>query len=578
MRHLPYFTLIALLLFCRCVNAELTLKDDIRYWQLFDSQGLTLQEVVGTPNNGWEKIPEGQTQLNVLDKEYWQTGSGANLWVKIELPRIIDSERVWIELAPNVGLNGKMAIYENGIWTWKLPAGRAGSDHSSFPATFLTFTVDQPREHRLIFLKVNSSQILNFSINIRSHDTQLSLLASRNLIYGIVLGLMILAAIYNMAIGISAGERTYIYYATYVISMILYIIAITGYNRLAFPEWGGDGSFTNMAVCLVMFSATVFVQQFLQTRTTIPKLDILLRLQSSALFVTIFLLGFISDSLSFILVETIGLIIPFVLLACALGALKAKHPMAKFFLLAWITHLATGSMWGWMWLGYAPATLDSLNLFIAGSITEHIILSVLLGYSYVNLKRKSLSCEDDQSQAKINTDQDLLTGIYNRQGLYKQIERAMKNNEPDLIWIDINIDDFAEFNARHGVHLGDVILSEFGQLLQSKVRRDNLAAKLIDKETNVAYRRGLVGRVSGGQFTIVLSNCTLPQARLYIERLARDFENIKVKSSEGKWVNNTICASVVAILPNDSFQSAWQRASKKLYSAKTKGRAQIAFS
>ncbi len=558
--------------------AQLAQHDSIRYWQLFDSVGLSLEELIGTPNNNWTALPDGQTKLNALDSDYWKSAQGSTMWIKIELPRIIDTERVWIELAPNVGLNGKMAIYENGVWSWKQPAGRQGSNHANFPANFLTFVIDKPRESRLLFLKVNSTQILHFSVNVRDHDSQLKLLASRNLIYGICFGLMLLATVYNMAIGISANERVYIYYASYVLCMSLYIVAMTGYNRLAFPEWGGDGSFSNLAACLAMFAMTVFVRELLQTKTTTPRLDILLRLLSASVFITIFLLGLISDTAAYICVETIALIIPVVLLVSALGALKQKQAMAKLFLIAWFTHIFTGTLWVWMWLGFIPPTLDILSAFIAGSVTEQLMLSVLLGYNYAHLKHKSLSLAKNNKLQSRESERDPLTGIFTRQGLYAQIERTMKANEKDLIWIDVNIDNFGDFNAKHGIHFGDRLLSEFGQLLQTKVRRDNFAAKLIDKENNSSYRRGLAGRIGGGQFTVVLSNCSRPQARLYVERLVRDFEHIKIKNTEGKWLSASICVGVVSILPNEDFHCAWQRATNKLKDAKSKGQAQLAFS
>ncbi|WP_197481465.1 MULTISPECIES: diguanylate cyclase [unclassified Oleiphilus] len=554
-------------------------QENIRYWQLFDSNSsASLEDIVGTPNNTWTPLPNGYTKLNALEEDYWKASDGATMWVKIELPRIVDSDRIWIELAPNVGLDGELAIYENGLWTWKHAAGRHASDNASFPATFLTFVIEKPREHRLAFLKIKSSQVLNFSINIRDHDSQLSLLASRNLVYGLCFGLMILAFVYNMVIGISAGERVYTYYASYVLCMSLYMIAMTGYNRLAFPDWGGEGSFTNLTACLLAFSATVFVRELLETKTTIPKLDILLRLLLAATFSTIFLLGFMSDQLAYMCVETIGLVIPIIILVCAIGALKRHPPMAKLFLLAWTTHLITGTLWVWMWLGYTPPSLDTLNIFIAGSVTEQLLLAILLGYKYANLKQENRKLARDDENYLGESTQDQLTGVFSRQTLYTQIEHTIKTSENDLVWIDIDIDNFQKFNEAHGLHAGDLLLSEFGQLLQTKVRRDNLAAKLIDKENSFAYRRGLAGRVGGGKFTILLSNCSLPQARLYVERLMRDFEAIKIKSSDGKWLNSSISVGVVHILPNEDFNSAWKRASKKLLLAKSKGSAQLSFS
>ena len=206
------------------------------------------------------------------------------------------------------------------------------------------------------------------------------------------------------------------------------------------------------------------------------------------------------------------------------------------------------------------------------------MLSILLGYRYSDLKQQTKTLAQNSRKYRNDADKDHLTGVYNRQGLYTQIERIIKTSEKDLIWIDVNIDNFGEFNNKHGIHSGDILLSEFGQLLQTKVRRDNLAAKLVDKENSFAYRRGVVGRVGGGQFSVLLSNCSLPQARLYVERLMRDFDALKVKSPDSSWVSTTISVGVIHLLPKEDFHSAWVRANRKLLQAKSQGLSKLVFS
>lgn len=578
MRYFIIQFIACLFIFSSPSHAKLAQDENIKYWQLYDSANYSLEQIIGTPNSAWEEIPKGHTNSKGLDKNYWKASQGQTLWIKIKLPRIVDSDRIWIELAPNVGLDGKMAIYKNGIWSWQQAVGRHGSDYKNFPASFLTFAIDNPRDHRIAFFKINSSQILHFSINVRDDDSQVSLLASRNLMFGLMFGLMLLAIIYNMVIGISANERLYIYYATYVLCIALYMIAMTGYTRVAFPEWGGNGSFSNLSVLLTIFTATIFVRELLETKKTIPQLDILLRAQSVALFVSIFLLGFASDLVAYACAEAIGIISPIILFVSGLGALRKKHPMAKFFLIAWSSYIFSGWMWAWMWLGYVAPSHETLYVFLAGSVTEIIMLSLLLGYRYSDLKRKTETLSQSSNNFENISNHDPLTGLYNRQGLYLQIERILKTSEKDLIWIDINIDNFSEFNNKHGIHVGDLLLNEYGQLLQTKVRRDNLAAKLIDKENSFGYRRGVAGRVGGGQFTILLSNCSLPQARLYVERLMRDIELIKIKSSDSSWISASVSIGVIHILPKEEFHSAWLRANKKLSLAKSQGCGQLAFS
>ena len=140
----------------------------------------------------------------------------------------------------------------------------------------------------------------------------------------------------------------------------------------------------------------------------------------------------------------------------------------------------------------------------------------------------------------------------------------LANTKHELVWIEIDIDDFHQFNLKHSDITGDKLLNEFGEILKTKVRRDNLAAKLIDKENSFSYRRGLVGRTGGGKFTLLLSNCSMPQARLYCERIMRDFSSIKIRTNDAKWVNATISMAVILVMPGEKFESAWRRAQIKM--------------
>jgi len=558
------------------LQAELRPDQNFKYWQLIDSEAISLNDLTNNPLSEWTPIPNGITDFNFLESQYWQATQGDTLWIRIELPRRIDSSRLWIELLPNVGLNGQLATFEKDHWKWNLPIGRQSSEHEQLPATFLTFVIDEPRKHKVVYLKLKTSQVFHFSINIKTNDSYLNYIVASHLFNGFIFGLFILAIIYNLAIGVSAGEKVYLYYAFYAFSISAYLLAMTGYPRLAFPEWGGDGSFSNLASLLGVFAVTLFVREFLDTPKTTPRIDYLLRIQQVIVFCCIFLVGFVSEVLAFSFSVILGVIAPIIALIAGLSAWRNGHPLARYFLIAWGMFIVGCLVWAWMWLGFIDPNIFTFRFFLISTVMEVMLLSLVLGYRYSELKVQTETLSADKSKFKKLTEFDSLTGTYNRIGFISHATKILNTTNENLVWLTINIDEFKSFNSTHGHILSDQLLKEFGQSLKVKVSRDNLAAKLREKDNSIAPKRGLVGRTSGGEFCILLSNNTLPKARLYAERVMRDFESIKITDKYGNEIRSTVSIGIIQILSKEDINSIFIRSSELLSDAKLKGSAQVA--
>ncbi|MFT7185797.1 MAG: GGDEF domain-containing protein, partial [Pseudohongiellaceae bacterium] len=545
---------------------------DFKFWQLIETSDLSLKEIINTPDDAWQALNNGVTNSYFLDKEYWQASKGSTMWIKISIPRRISSSRIWFELVPNFGLDGQLAILENDRWRWTMPLGKRNNSNDTLSATFLTFIIDNPRDHKTAYLKLQTSQVFHFNIQVKTEDEQISAILKDQLFNGFILGFLLLAMIYNLAIGISASEKMYLYYAFYVFCTGLYITVICGYPRLLFPEWGGNAIFTNLTGLLAVFSAIIFIRELLDTPISSPKLDIALRVLQAFSFVSIILIGIISDTNAYILVESLGILAPIILLLAGVSAYRQKQPHAVYFLIAWSIFIFSISAWVWMWLGIIDANLNVLRLFLLGCLFEVIILSFVLGYRYSYLKKQTELLSDAKLRYQKLSETDYLTGVYNRRGFTKQVEHLISTDRNECIWLSIDIDHFKDFNDQYGHIAGDELLAEFGNMLSVKIRREDLAAKLIAPDNKSIYRRGVAGRLGGEEFAIFLINCSLPHARLYGERLLRDFQNLTIKHADGTQVGTTISIGASVLKPHELIETAWKRADKLLYKAKNQGR------
>lgn len=101
---------------------------------------------------------------------------------------------------------------------------------------------------------------------------------------------------------------------------------------------------------------------------------------------------------------------------------------------------------------------------------------------------------------------DMLTGIYNRAGMYQEIEKLEKrisvtSGGMDVGLMFIDLDNFKHYNDTYGHDVGDLILKEMAFVFRE-----------------VAKDRGFVSRYGGDEFIIVIESC----ARYELENIAKD--------------------------------------------------------
>lgn len=573
---LKLWPLFSILFFaCYVSHAQGSPDEGIRIDRLLDHDNMDLMEINALPDDRWQVIKDNINRSVVTERDYWSGSQGAILWLRLYIPKSIATRKHWLELVPNVGLDGQLAVYENRQWQWFLPEGKQPESEGSAPVNFLTFVLEPANEAKTYYLKLNTSQVFHFGINIRNEHDQMWYLLSDNLFNGIVFGLLALALFYNVAIGFSAGERMYLYYGFYVFCNAGYLCVISGYSRLLFPDWGGEGYLSNTMVLMVMFSATIFLREFLNTAKTTPLFDRILTVQQWTLLIASLFVSFVSDFAGYLTAEILGVFCPMIILVAGFISLRAGHPLAKYFMIAWTMFLVCAGVWGWMWLGLIPPELWVLDLLKAGTISEITLLSLVLGYRYSYLKKQTESLFEAKTRFKTLSETDELTGVLNRRGFLKHVEQLMRRGNRDLVWLALDIDHFKQFNDNYGHLAGDQLLNAFGTLLATKGRREDLAARLVAVDAEKPYRRGVAGRMGGEEFAVLLVDCSLPRARLYAERLLREFEKLTVTSMDGDKVGTTLSIGGTQITPEDSVETAWSRADRWLYEAKDKGRNQV---
>ena len=155
---------------------------------------------------------------------------------------------------------------------------------------------------------------------------------------------------------------------------------------------------------------------------------------------------------------------------------------------------------------------------------------------------------------------DDLTGAYNRRYFMAQAAqhhsyRVRYQMTSSVIMLDI--DHFKAVNDTYGHQAGDLSLIEF-----SRACKENL------RETDMFSRLG------GEEFAISMPGLNLTQATHTAEKIRHLVECLEIKH-ESDTISFTVSVGVVEMQPEESLESALNRADKALYCAKYNGRNQV---
>lgn len=152
---------------------------------------------------------------------------------------------------------------------------------------------------------------------------------------------------------------------------------------------------------------------------------------------------------------------------------------------------------------------------------------------------------------------DPLTGLANRKRLDEvlaTLASAQSGLPFSLAMIDV--DKFKNYNDAHGHPLGDVVLTKLAGLMQSQVRKGDLAA-----------------RYGGEEFVLVLPNCDASDARLLAEKFRARVESEdfpKAQTQPGGRL--TVTLGVATFNGAETIGQLLQRADQALYRGKAAGR------
>lgn len=158
---------------------------------------------------------------------------------------------------------------------------------------------------------------------------------------------------------------------------------------------------------------------------------------------------------------------------------------------------------------------------------------------------------------------DPLTGLANRRQ-FAEYGTAMldqaKSDAQQLTVLMLDVDHFKSINDSYGHHVGDLVLGTLGRLCQSRLRTQDLIARL-----------------GGEEFAVILPGTSASEATVIAERLRAAIAATPIMV-QALQINVTVSIGGATLLPGcQTLEDLLDRADHRLYVAKQAGRNKVQF-
>jgi two-component system, sensor histidine kinase LadS len=558
---------------------QIELGDQVRY----------LEDPGGTLT--YDDIRHRQDWIRNDRSTFSQGYSTSAWWLSLELQNPQPQTSWLLEFAYPVLDHLQVYVrYEDGrlqefILGDKLPFWSRPIQHHNFlvPLTLDTGTKAQ------VYIRVESTSSLMVPIILWDENNFHTLQVGPTIMHGIYYGGLLIIALYNLLIYFVLGERAYLYYVSYIVSLALFVAGLQGWSFMFLwpnaTQWNDQSILVFLASCILF--AVLFTRRFLAT-------DKPFQPWANGFFFgfTLLCCGAIVASFFTTYTHVISILVPVALVACVMGLIVGivawfeKRPSAPYYTLAWAALFAGGIVIVLSKSNVIPSNLFTEYALLIGSLLEALLLSFALAERInkersLRIEAQSLALQTqrqanealeqrvaertvelEQANQKLKTlsDTDQLTGLKNRRYLNQYLEdefaRCIRYQHSIAILM-IDIDHFKSVNDNYGHLAGDQCLKVVAEQIQASNRAP----------TDLAARYG------GEEFCFVLPETDSEGATVVAQRVLQQIENTVIPLESGN-LRVTCSVGLYAGIPNSpkDVNLFVNRADAALYQSKQNGR------
>lgn len=277
----------------------------------------------------------------------------------------------------------------------------------------------------LIYLKGKSIYPFQIPIAVSSKNKFVEYNQLNILFWGIYMGVMFFAFIYNFFIYLSVRERSYLYYLLYILFSVTFYLGLKGFGfQFLWPRSPGINPMIPIFVSLTNCAIILFTLRFLG----INKNQKNLFYTAWTFFIIFSLLAFLNLAgkfvLALVLSQIFSLLICIYFIVAGIISLKRGIPNAKYFLIAWSAFLVLVVLFILALNNVVPSNFFNTHGIFMGHIAEVVLLSFALA-DRINVLKKENEKKQKEIIVQLEENHQLQTKV-NRELEQKVTERTLE--------------------------------------------------------------------------------------------------------------------------------------------------------
>ena len=345
---------------------------------------------------------------NGSEKWFWHFG-------KIQ----IDTFEIYEPQAKNA--NNSNEIYQTILLSSKHAFKQNSSVLGGLSKPLRTSKTDTLTYYIRLKSQINRSQ----SHSIVTPLAVLSYLRDRNVVRGVMLGIILAMICYNFFLYFSIKDKAYIWYVGYLISIWLMMNNLYAFDSLyLFP----DMPFWNLISLYVSlppacFFVVSFAKQFLQTQLHTPQKHLFLTILQVLILAFIISFVYAPFFTNYLIIFQVFLVLPtsFLVLLTATQILIKKIVIAKYFLLGFLPlgimigfHIIYQQIYGNMFMIVFRET-PLFSFMELGTVIESIVMSLALAFRFNLLKKERGKIQIEKEKIILEKGKELTNTIIQTQ-------------------------------------------------------------------------------------------------------------------------------------------------------------------
>lgn len=236
---------------------------------LEDPEGkLTIEDILSIPSEKFHKISDKQFEVTEPQNTYWlkfEINANTNYTSTLILESFdfqIDKFECYTQLPDKSIKSIKSGLNVN--------FSQRTFNHKNFE-----FIIpDAGAYQQTIYIKLKANHTFQLSLVLRSFERFTNYALNEYFLLGIFYGMLLLIAVYNLFLFVTVGEKAYLYYVLYVVSIGLYAMTQdgTGFQYL----WPGLPVINKFAIPVFLYALVIsllfYTQAFLPVKQKMPLL------------------------------------------------------------------------------------------------------------------------------------------------------------------------------------------------------------------------------------------------------------------------------------------------------------------